>query len=113
MFFYILNTIFCHTNFLLLFKQCLKILVSIRFKHNYTCTELLMTVKKGKSNADQRLYLFVAGELQDYRDRTKVFQTPTEIVEVLKVLIFHNEIQDPQVYDGSLKRRVSSIFMLQ
>ncbi|KAK7243168.1 hypothetical protein RIF29_37956 [Crotalaria pallida] len=47
------------------------------------------------------------GELEDYWKRKKVFQTPTEIVEVLKVLIFHDEVQDPQVYDGFSKRRVS------
>ncbi|KAK7281484.1 hypothetical protein RIF29_09525 [Crotalaria pallida] len=41
-----------------------------------------------------------SSELEDYWKRKKVFQTPTEIVEVLKVLIFHDEVQDPQVYDG-------------
>ncbi|CAL0328080.1 unnamed protein product [Lupinus luteus] len=46
------------------------------------------------------------GELEDYWKRKKVFQTPTEIVEVLKVLIFHDEIKEPQVYDGYTKRRV-------
>ncbi|MED6119871.1 hypothetical protein PIB30_015823 [Stylosanthes scabra] len=47
------------------------------------------------------------GELEDYWRRKRVLQTPTEIVEVLKVLIFHNEIQDPQVYDGLNRQRVS------
>ncbi|OIW07716.1 hypothetical protein TanjilG_19659 [Lupinus angustifolius] len=46
------------------------------------------------------------GELEDYWNRKKVFQTPTEIVEVLKVLIFHDEIKEPQVYDGFTKRKV-------
>ncbi|XP_061353430.1 protein SIEVE ELEMENT OCCLUSION B-like [Gastrolobium bilobum] len=47
------------------------------------------------------------GYLEDYYRRKRVLQTPTEIVEVLKVLIFHNEIQDPQVYDGFMRQMVS------
>ncbi|CAL5207981.1 unnamed protein product [Lathyrus oleraceus] len=47
------------------------------------------------------------GELEDYWRRKRVLQTPTEIVEVIKVLIFHNEIQDPLVYDGLNRQMVS------
>ncbi|KAJ1431596.1 Sieve element occlusion, C-terminal [Sesbania bispinosa] len=47
------------------------------------------------------------GELEDYWRRKRVLQTPTEIVEVLKVLIFHNEIQDPLVFDGYNRQMVS------
>ncbi|PNX63333.1 hypothetical protein L195_g053452, partial [Trifolium pratense] len=47
------------------------------------------------------------GELEDYWRRKRVLQTPTEIVEVLKVLIFHNEVQDPLVFDGLNRQMVS------
>ncbi|KEH40982.1 putative sieve element occlusion [Medicago truncatula] len=47
------------------------------------------------------------GELEDYWRRKRVLQTPTEIVEVLKVLVFHNEIQDPLVFDGLNRQMVS------
>ncbi|WJX10663.1 hypothetical protein P8452_01356 [Trifolium repens] len=47
------------------------------------------------------------GELEDYWRRKRVLQTPTEIVEVLKVLIFHNEVQDPLVFDGYNRQMVS------
>ena len=67
---------------------------------------LKLLVTKDKSNADKRSSV-IAGELEDYWRRKRVLQTPTEIVEVLKVLIFHNEIQDPQVYDGLNRQRVS------
>jgi hypothetical protein len=49
------------------------------------------------------------GELEDYWRRKRVLQTPTEIVEVLKVLIFHNEVQDPLVFDGYNRQMVISI----
>jgi len=51
--------------------------------------------------------VYIAGELEDYWRRKRVLQTPTEIVEVLKVLVFHNEIQDPLVFDGLNRQMVS------
>jgi len=52
-------------------------------------------------------HVYIAGELEDYWRRKRVLQTPTEIVEVLKVLVFHNEIQDPLVFDGLNRQMVS------
>lgn len=63
-----------------------------------------------KLNADKGCSLFISGDLEDYWRRKKLLQTPTEIVEVLKVLIYHNEVQDPHVYDGHTRQMVSNYF---
>ncbi|KOM33857.1 hypothetical protein LR48_Vigan02g000700 [Vigna angularis] len=47
------------------------------------------------------------GDLEDYWRRKKLLQTPTEIVEVIKVLIYHNDVHDPHVYDGLTRQMVS------
>lgn len=60
-----------------------------------------------------RDYMCIPGDLEDYWRRKRVLQTPTEIVEVLKVLIFHDEVQDPLVYDGTNRQMVSiEMFLL-
>ncbi|XP_028762369.1 protein SIEVE ELEMENT OCCLUSION B-like [Neltuma alba] len=46
--------------------------------------------------------------IDDYRYRDRIaFQTPTEIVQVLKCLLFRRDVNDPHVYDGSTGDMVS------
>ncbi|XP_054820244.1 protein SIEVE ELEMENT OCCLUSION B-like [Prosopis cineraria] len=46
--------------------------------------------------------------IDDYRSRDRVgFQTPTEIVQVLKCLLFPRDLENPHVYDGSTGSMVS------
>jgi len=54
--------------------------------------------------------VIVSGDLEDYWRRKKLLQTPTEIVEVIKVLIYHNEVHDPHVYDGLTRQMVINYF---
>ncbi|KAJ7979934.1 protein SIEVE ELEMENT OCCLUSION B-like [Quillaja saponaria] len=46
------------------------------------------------------------GEVDAYRNIVSVMQKPTEIAEVLRVLLFPQEVKRPQFYDGSAKELV-------
>ena len=57
-------------------------------------------------NSNQRL-LFNAEIIEAYRKLSKLLQTPTEIMEVFKALIFGKDNVQPLI-DGSTNRVVSS-----
>lgn len=46
-------------------------------------------------------------EANYYKILKKLFQTPTEIMEVLKVLIFWKDTPQTPIYDGATKTLVS------
>lgn len=57
--------------------------------------------------------LFEISEEAEYNKiLVKLFQTPTEVIEVLKVLFFWKDVPKTPIYDGATKTLVSDISYL-
>ena len=54
---------------------------------------------------DEMYYIFHIEEADNYRKLRKLFQTPTEIMEILKALIFTKDNVQP-IVDGSTNKPV-------
>jgi len=58
-----------------------------------------------------RKFIYIlSDEAQYYRKLRKFFQTPTEIMEVFKVLIFNKDAPQP-LFDGATKTKVCDFLL--
>lgn len=57
-----------------------------------------------------RILFEFSEEAEYYKILKKLFETPTEILEVFKVLIFGKDSPHAPIYDGATKTLVSIIF---